>query len=359
MSRVFPKLGVAPRDGVCEKGLRHRATAACVLLVKNFAAKREEVNQEARRLPHTTPIGFWLTTLRSVGLVMGRYEARNFAPNHISNVSKHSVMPHSDAWIDFLAGWCSGAVAVVAIQPVDTVLTRYQAGLQQSNTYLSMTRSLTNSAGLLALWRGSSPMITAVPLQNALLMGGYGVGQRYAQDLAPQQRYAAIFIGGTTGGIQQSFLMSPVELVKVHQQVDVASIRQAVTKSKQWQRGLGATLLRDGIPHGVWFVTYEMTKDRLSQSWSDNAVAVPLLSGAWAATVAWAVGYPADVIKTRIQAGATTGIVETAQALVREANGSVVVGLYQGFWLKLVRSIPASMIGFTVYETVKSYIEEL
>ena len=48
----------------------------------------------------------------------------------------------------------------------------------------------------------------------------------------------------------------------------------------------------------------------------------------------------------------------TAQLLIQEANGSIMQGLYRGFGLKLVRSVPASMIGFTTYEWVKDSIEQ-
>jgi hypothetical protein len=68
-----------------------------------------------------------------------------------------------------------------------------------------------------------------------------------------------------------------------------------------------------------------------------------------------AVGYPADIIKTRIQASPnnhTMTIMGTAKELIQEANGRVIAGLYKGFGLKLVRSVPASMIGFTTYEWV-------
>ena len=30
-------------------------------------------------------------------------------------------MINDEAWVDFIAGWCSGAAAVIACQPVDTV----------------------------------------------------------------------------------------------------------------------------------------------------------------------------------------------------------------------------------------------
>jgi solute carrier family 25 carnitine/acylcarnitine transporter 20/29 len=293
-------------------------------------------------------------------------------------------MPLSDAWIDFAAGWCSGGAAVLACQPFDTVLTRWQAGIILQGGALGRdARALTQTSGWTALWRGASPMIGAVPLQNALLMGGYGVGQQYAEHYQPDWRKTAIFVGGCTGGLLQSFLMSPVELVKVAQQCAGQSFTTAsqhvTTDATSAWRGLGATLLRDGIPHGVWFVAYEECKDLMlassgaANSADDNhaaplPVVVPLVSGAVAATTAWAVGYPADVIKTRIQAAASLstssssvplGIFETARLLIAEANGNVWKGLYRGFGLKLVRSVPASMIGFTVYEWVKGQVVQV
>ena len=174
--------------------------------------------------------------------------------------------------------------------------------------------------------------------------------------------------------------MSPVELIKVAQQCSnnkngyaMISAAQHIVTNRTVMSGLNATLLRDGIPHGVWFVAYDVSKVTLISYTTPTPfatvetvpVSVSLLSGAIAATIAWVVGYPADLIKTRIQAmstaslghcqpsGHTMGIVETAQQLIREADGNIWNGLYRGFGMKLVRSIPASMIGFTVYESVK------
>jgi solute carrier family 25 carnitine/acylcarnitine transporter 20/29 len=62
------------------------------------------------------------------------------------------------------------------------------------------------------------------------------------------------------------------------------------------------------------------------------------------------------VIKTRQQAGSNLGILQTAQQLIEEANGRVIQGLYRGFFLKLLRTVPASMLGFSVYELVKKQL---
>ena len=159
-----------------------------------------------------------------------------------------------------------------------------------------------------------------------------------------------------------------MELIKVTQQVVGESVTSATTTVCQgiftsngaW-KGLGATLLRDGVPHGVWFASYEYAKTELTDYRSriknhgretdEHDVATPMLAGAFAATTAWGVGYPFDLIKTRIQAGSGNGIISTAKEIVNESSGRPFQGLYKGFSLKLFRAIPASAIGFLTYET--------
>lgn len=48
------------------------------------------------------------------------------------------------------------------------------------------------------------------------------------------------------------------------------------------------------------------------------------------------------------------GVFEVGKELVQEYG--FVRGLYRGFGLKLVRAIPASMVGFLTYETVAEWI---
>jgi solute carrier family 25 carnitine/acylcarnitine transporter 20/29 len=206
-----------------------------------------------------------------------------------------------DAWVDFVAGWCSGAAAVVVCQPVDTVLTRYQAGSAligaqgSTNSATNIARGLVSQAGIKSFWRGSYAMIGAVPFQNALLMSGYGLGKRLSSE---ENVIWGAFGGGCTGGVVQSFLMSPVELIKVRQQIKpqlgaleaTKVVTQGLLSPSAW-KGLGATLLRDGIPHGVWFASYEGAKMYLDKTIGGtpyhDSFTIPLSSGAFAATAAW------------------------------------------------------------------------
>jgi len=229
-------------------------------------------------------------------------------------------------WIDFVAGWCSGATSLLICQPLDTILTRQQAHVKihPSTTLvplshppsLASSSSTAAAAHWISLWRGVSPMIGAVPLQNALLMSGYGLGKRWSEEYSSSSSTStttllwAVFIGGCTGGILQSFLMSPIELIKVTQQVYRQNISTAFMTLQQnhhassstsgWKsspvwKGLHATLWRDGIPHGVWFVSYEFLKNTLDEKYASSPDSIhvyyhSMLSGAFAATCAWLVG---------------------------------------------------------------------
>ena len=302
-------------------------------------------------------------------------------------------------WVDLWAGWIAGAASVLAVQPVDTTLTRMQAtrlapGVDGSAR--AALRVVLAEGGARALWRGAAPMTAVIPAQNALLFAGYGVGERWASrrdkdsggnpDGSSRESLLPVFCGGVVGGVLQSFVVSPFELVKIRQQAAGGAVTLAVStltgnlgRVGLCTRGLGATLLRDGVPHGVWFAAYEWSKRRMVQASRDDDddeattsrrtdAAVPLCAGAFAAAVAWGVGYPADLVKTRVQAHAARsaaagmmmrapGLAETCAAMLRESGGDVLRAFYRGFDLKLLRAVPASAVSFFAYEEARRWLE--
>ena len=110
----------------------------------------------------------------------------------------------------FVAGWVSGVVGLAVTQPIDFLLTKLQSGAT------AQVNKPPN--GLLSMWRGSALMFATVPLNNAMLMYGYGAGKRVG-DAYGGESILPVFIGGCTGGFMQSFLQSPVELLKVRLQL--------------------------------------------------------------------------------------------------------------------------------------------
>lgn len=183
---------------------------------------------------------------------------------------------------DFVAGWVSGAVATLATQPFDMAVTRMQATTHQPGPTLASLRSLMrlDGASLGAAWRGVGPLLLGTPFNNALIFVGYGSGKRFSEtgDETPNS-LLPVFIGGCVGGFAQSFLASPVELIKVRLQLaepgggggggrglaaagalvkELAAAGHSHTLPPLLSQGLAATIARDVVPHGVWFASYEV-----------------------------------------------------------------------------------------------------
>lgn len=240
-------------------------------------------------------------------------------------------------------------------------------------------------------------MLWSVPAQNALLFAGYGAGLGWCSPDPKADKNSEspplwhVFAGGCMGGLVQSFIMSPVELVKVRLQLaEAGAVGMGAASSREGalgsialatgvvrvfgmrgllSRGLGATMGRDVFPHGVWFATYEWCKRKLSEregvSACDNgalSVGSQLGAGGAAATTAWLVGYPFDVIKTRVQGlrfekgDRIPSVLATAGEMFRQDGVRV---FYRGLGLKLARAVPMSMIGFFAYEEAARELRSL
>ena len=83
---------------------------------------------------------------------------------------------------DFVAGWVSGIAGLLLTQPIDFVLTRLQSGQQIAAAPaapLAVLAEATSLRGLVGMWRGIVPLAATLPLNNAMLMYGYGVGRSF------------------------------------------------------------------------------------------------------------------------------------------------------------------------------------
>ena len=312
-------------------------------------------------------------------------------------------------FVDAISGWLGGAISTTVVQPVDTILTRVQSvsiplkAASSSGVRVAMTavtsasvtsttittttttrtvlHSVFRNGGYKAFFRGLPAATMVIPLQNMLLFVGYGAGERWSKmkmehkgDQTSESRAGSsltpVFVGGVCGGIVQSFVVAPFELLKVNQQVRGGSAKDVAERltRNSWRniavafRGLGPTVLRDGVPHGVWFASYEYFKRKCVERQIEREGEEQKLSsieemscGACAGAVAWAVGYPFDTIKTHIQANSSSTYkpnIWEAFSHLRRTNT-----LYKGFGLKLLRAVPASAICFASYEECRKLMD--
>ena len=271
---------------------------------------------------------------------------------------------------DFVAGWVSGVAGLMLTQPIDYVLVRLQSGRASAPlAQAAPAEAAGGLRGLIGMWRGIGPLVATLPVNNAMLMYGYGVGKSFSKEEGSS--LMPVFLGGCVGGFVQSFLQSPVELIKTRMQLaaisevpSTTSLVMQLGSFKTLTAGLNATLVRDVVPHGVWFSAYEWSKNTLERrertaagldaTTKSAATEVPLstasqlAAGSFAAFAAWVVGYPGDLLKTRCQmVGGPASISDAARVVYAEGG---IAAFYSGLGLKLLRAVPMSAVGFFAYE---------
>uniref|UniRef100_A0A7S4FAT1 ADP,ATP carrier protein n=1 Tax=Chrysotila carterae TaxID=13221 RepID=A0A7S4FAT1_CHRCT len=165
---------------------------------------------------------------------------------------------------------------------------------------------------------------------------------RIAADFHTLYRVVA---GGAVGGVMRGFLETPAEFIKTRQQLGFGWQYSSVL------RGLGATCLRTSAVIGVYFMLFEASRGLFALfpvSLSNFA------SGGICSIGAWALVYPLDTAKSRIQAGSEFGIVGTLVKVFREAG---IAGLYAGMGAGLLRAFLANGGGMVAYGWVQTILD--
>lgn len=180
--------------------------------------------------------------------------------------------------------------------------------------------------------------------------------------------YKGILLGGVGTGAIQSLLLSPVELVKIRLQLQRTTsdrtsnsrgpleVARAIMRNegpKGIYRGLTLTVLRDAPAHGVYFWTYEYTREQFHPGCRKNgqeSFRTMLMAGGLAGVASWIACYPVDVLKTRYQAESQKykGIVDCYRKSVKEEGYKI---LWRGLGTAVARAFVVNGAIFTAYET--------
>lgn len=282
------------------------------------------------------------------------------------------------------AGFISGALATSLGHPLDTLKVRYQ--VRGASLYAAHSADVpANSAkphvsalqSIRQLYRGViPPMITTGAVQAVFFV----VYERMRSGLfqttpAAPDYYRSTFLSGGLAGIAISLVTNPITLVKVQLQTSVnMTVLQCYSKLYRQNgimglyRGMTPMMLMEGIGRGSFFTCYEYTK--LSLSGGVDEASVPLWCRMAAAsvsgTISWALIYPLDVVKSRIQMAHPTATVNShppVSLLMRDIVRSIymeagLTGIYRGLSFTLLRAAPISSIGLPLYELCRNFIGE-
>eukprot|EP00584_Thalassiosira_punctigera_P017968 CAMPEP_0172566908 /NCGR_PEP_ID=MMETSP1067-20121228/113744_1 /TAXON_ID=265564 ORGANISM="Thalassiosira punctigera, Strain Tpunct2005C2" /NCGR_SAMPLE_ID=MMETSP1067 /ASSEMBLY_ACC=CAM_ASM_000444 /LENGTH=443 /DNA_ID=CAMNT_0013358137 /DNA_START=93 /DNA_END=1424 /DNA_ORIENTATION=+ len=209
-----------------------------------------------------------------------------------------------------------------------------------------------------------------------------------------------VFVCGAAAGTVQAFVICPMEHIKCRLQVQqslaassaatiTATITAGASATRQQlykgpfdacisitrryglfsglYRGMSVTLWRETPAFGMYFATYDAIKSKveslLDESGDERYHHIPSHARTWAASalaggisgaLTWAIIYPFDVIKTRIQTGPLErelrrGMWTVARDIVEEHGWR---HMFRGLGVTLARAFPVNAIIFPVYEFV-------
>ncbi|KAK9759826.1 hypothetical protein K7432_016751 [Basidiobolus ranarum] len=186
-----------------------------------------------------------------------------------------------------------------------------------------------------------------------------------------------IFVAGVLGGTISSIPCIPLELVKVQMQLQrVIAISSGLATNNlahettvgcarrivrdygvsALYRGASLQLLRDGVGMGFYFGFYEGFKYlSTNQLGFSGSPLVYMFAGGCSGTMSWFVGFPVDLVKSRIQKEAFMSqrqYVNGMDCFRKVIAQSGIRGLYSGMVPTLVRAFPIHSINFLVYESV-------
>ncbi|KAH7030804.1 mitochondrial carrier domain-containing protein [Microdochium trichocladiopsis] len=320
----------------------------------------------------------------------------------------------------FAAGLGSGIFGAVLLQPIDLLKTRVQQSGSSSIT--SSFREIAASPNALrAFWRGTAPSalrtgigsaiyfttLNTIRQQAALLSAGsagtipLGDGhskpstkqqQQYSSAL-PKLSNTANMAAGASARAFAGFILMPLTVIKVRYESNLYSYRSILGAARDIYRteripgffaGFGATALRDAPYAGLYVLTYEQFKKRLSRLYpttidpaatkaaasiqtasdrgsgkdmaSSRSATINFTSGALAGATCSFISNPFDAVKTRIQLRPREyrNMWQACSRMVREDGFR---SLYDGLALRMTRKAVSSALAWMLYEELVSRAE--
>lgn len=225
---------------------------------------------------------------------------------------------------DLTAGTAGGMAQVLVGQPFDIVKVRMQTAPQ--GTYSGMVHcasGILKNEGPFAFYKGTLTPLLGIGVCVSIQFGVLESTKRYyasknvSAGRGEKLTGGQLFASGIAAGLANGFVSGPVEHIRIRLQTQPDKNRlyagplDAVKKIYSAHgiagiyKGQTATFIREACGYGVYFWTYdklmdwEMTQKGIRRDQVNPAKTV--LFGAASGYTLWAVIYPIDMIKSRMQ----------------------------------------------------------
>ena len=282
----------------------------------------------------------------------------------------------SSGLASMIAGSLAGAIGTGAGYPLDTLKTKAQtyaasSSERQRSGLIGTTLQILDEDGFFGLYTG----VWGTMAGQAIIKACAFWSNRFALDFLVQGRASAslveLALAAGFCGFVTSFVVNPIERIKVILQ---SKVNTNIGSDNYWRcfldvlstdglsglmfRGIEATLLREIPGYGFYFFAYQVLKlsplaEALGPSWA------ALVCGALAGMISWLPVYPADIIKTNMQArmgGRGVKSLSMRQVAAEMMRNGGVAAFYDGIGAKLIRAAVAHGVTFFVYDRVMNLL---
>ena len=242
------------------------------------------------------------------------------------------------------------------------------------------------------MYKGVCAPAVGIIFQNGILFGIQRSTMSLLQPEGGPIKITNSVLGGVAAGFFQSFILSPVELVKLRMQMqgigkwevffefdghhsspgahkhynnlwDCCSKVYRTEKLRGIYRGCGITILRDVVGFAVYFGLFDYLcqhqAKRKGISIDELSIFNLVMIGGTSGLLSWIPNYPMDVIKTRIQADGVqgknkySGIIDCCR---KAYHNDGVATFFKGMNPTLIRAFPTNAAIFSTFVIVERWI---
>jgi len=276
-------------------------------------------------------------------------------------------MSWEDVMEDVGRRWAASAAPALAWAGVGTPFDVLRTRLQTSSTARFRSawhcfEHTVRTEGLLAFWKGMTPQVLISLPSSMLLFGTY-------QALRPERPCAAaasaewhtfhagVFGAGFASGVSLTALQNPLDVWRVQLQTQYAGDKSPPLSGRNAWRGVSMTAVRNLPGNGVFFLVHESLDMNVRERISGDAGGVlspavaRMLCGGVTGVVYNLLLSPFDVVRSRLMATSSGGVVFHARAVMRE-HGTL-RGFFRGAEVTVIKAFPTNALAFLLLSQAK------
>jgi len=276
---------------------------------------------------------------------------------------RRRLTPLEELGTKLAAGSVAGVIGVSTCYPLDFAKTRLQSQVGKYTGMTDVFRKVHAKRGVAGLYYGLRPNLAGIIPEKGLKLAVFDFMRMQLRNKDGSVPLRSEMIAAVTAAVAQVLVTTPMELIKIRVQLTGNSSLSVIRELgiRGIYKGYVPTLSRD-IWFNVWFFPLQAQwKARWIKETdsAQTALGKSFIAGICSGMLAAYISTPFDVIKTRMQGGATqqrAGMREASLQIYRKEGWRA---FFLGANLRVYAIAPLFGIAIAVYDVQKRWLQSL